>query len=412
MVPGKIRTHGLVSTVGPVLLGSTYPMPTDVNALNLQAAPFSFPTAPPAAVELLCRWLRGEACAWPTGVDTGYAQAFVERCVHEGVGGLLHVLCNRAPEWASWPAEVREALSRRASMLTAVEMLRTVALGRVVEALTRHGIGSLLLKGASLAYTHYPSPGLRERADDDLFIDLRDIRAICRVLSELGYEISGTLYSSHQFTAVQEGKAGVASQIDVHWRISNSPRYARFLSFAEAATRSVRIPKVREHARGLGAVDALMLACVHRAANPDHDQNRLIWLYDIHLLAEALDAGQQAEFADLARRRGTASVCLEGIALAQRRLGTAFSDETKERLALAAAEEVADPRFSESYLALVLDDLRHLAGIRPRLGLVRELLFPPAGTMKERYGVSNPALLAGLYVWRGTRGGLKRLAGR
>jgi hypothetical protein len=185
----------------------------------------------------------------------------------------------------------------------------------------------------------------------------------------------------------------VARQIDVHWRTSNSPRYARFLSFAEAATRSVRIPKVREHARGLGAVDALMLACVHRAANPDHDQNRLIWLYDIHLLAEALDGGQQGEFAELAKRRGTASVCLEGIALVQRRLGTAFSDGAKERLGLAAAEEGADSRYSESYLALVLDDLRRLAGIRPRLGLVRELLLPPAAAMKERYGVSNPVLL-------------------
>jgi hypothetical protein len=52
----------------------------------------------------------------------------------------------------------------------------------------------------------------------------------------------------------------VASHIDVHWRISNSPRYARFLSFAEAAARSVAIPNVSEHARDLGAVDALMLA--------------------------------------------------------------------------------------------------------------------------------------------------------
>jgi hypothetical protein len=153
--------------------------------------------------ELLCRWLRGEACIWPAKADTAYAQAFVERCVHEGVGGLLHVRCRRTREWASWPVEVRDALSRRAAALTAVEMLRTVALGRVVEALCQHGIESLLLKGASLAYTHYPSPGLRERADEDLFIDLRDIRATGRVLSELGYEIGGTLYSSHQFTAVQ-----------------------------------------------------------------------------------------------------------------------------------------------------------------------------------------------------------------
>jgi hypothetical protein len=78
---------------------------------------------------------------------------------------------------------------------------------------------------------------------------------------------------------------------------------------------------------------------------------------------------------------------------------------------MAAAEEGANSRYSESYLALVLVDLRHLPGIRPRLGLVREFLFPPAAAMKERYGVSNPVLLPGLYVWRGVRGGLKRLAG-
>ena len=387
-------------------------MPTDSNALNLRASTDSPRPAPRAADGLLCGWLRGEACVWPADVDSGYAQAFVERCVLEGVGGLLYVHCRRRPEWASWPAEVRGALSRRATALTAVEMLRRSRWAASWRRFTDTGFGSLLLKGASLAYTHYPSPGLRERADEDLFIDLRDIRAACRVLSELGYEISGTLYSSHQFTAVQKGTAGVASQIDVHWRISNSPRYARFLSFAEAAARSVRIPKVSEQARGLGAVDALMLACVHRAANPDDDQNRLIWLYDIHLLAEALDAGQQWEFADLARRRCTASVCLQGLALVQRRLGTAFSDGARERLSLAAAEEATDSRYSQSYLALVLDDVGHLSGIRRRLGLVRELLFPPAAAMEGRYGVSTPVLLAGLYVWRGVRGGLKRLAGR
>jgi hypothetical protein len=68
------------------------------------------------------------------------------------------------------------------------------------------------------------------------------------------------------------------------------------------------------------------LTVSYGCAHPDHDQNRPIWLHDIHLLAEALDARQQGEFADLARRRGTASACLQGLALVQRRLGTTFSD--------------------------------------------------------------------------------------
>lgn len=387
-------------------------MPIDVDTTSRSSARFPTRSLPVSGRELLCRWLRGAPCAWPANGDADSGRALVELCVGEGVAGLIYSRCCGEAEWSSWPLEVREGFARHARMSTAMEMARTLSLREVIDALARAGIESLLLKGAALAYTHYESPGLRVGSDEDLFISARDVRAALGVLSDLGYSIRGTLYASHQFGAVKQGIGGVTSYLDIHWRISNSPRYARFLGFEEASERSIPIAEVSRVARGLGVVDALMLACVHRAANPDHDRDRLIWLFDIHLLVESLDGSQRSEFVALASGRRTAAVCLEGISLSQSWFGTTIPESFMAQLAAAAAEESTDRRYADSYLSLVLDDLRALPDSGQRLRLLRELAFPPIETMQARFGVSNPVLIGILYFWRGLRGGCKRLVGR
>ncbi|GFN32226.1 nucleotidyltransferase family protein [Paenibacillus xylaniclasticus] len=49
------------------------------------------------------------------------------------------------------------------------------------------GITALLLKGAVLRHTVYPSPGLRFSNDTDLLVQEKDLQSICKLLVELGF---------------------------------------------------------------------------------------------------------------------------------------------------------------------------------------------------------------------------------
>ena len=76
------------------------------------------------------------------------------------------------------------------------------------------------------------------------------------------------------------------------------PEHEQSVPARELLARALPLPALGPHARGPGDVDALLIACMHRAThrhNPytvngedHHDPDRLIWLTDIDLLARRL----------------------------------------------------------------------------------------------------------------------------
>ncbi|MFB1488898.1 MULTISPECIES: hypothetical protein [unclassified Thiocapsa] len=87
-----------------------------------------------------------------------------------------------------------------------------------------------------------------------------------------------------------------------------------------------------------------MIACLHRIANIRTGRaNRLIWLYDIHLLAGTLEPDQWRSLEALARARGFAGLLLDGLLAASARLGTRLPDETVETLRDSAASQWRTP---------------------------------------------------------------------
>ena len=80
---------------------------------------------------------------------------------------------------------------------------------------------------------------------------------------DLGYRVASTVYKSHQFTVVRPAMNRYSIRFDIHWRILNSPRFARVLSFEEAFEGSREVPGMSPM-RILSDSDALMLACMHR----------------------------------------------------------------------------------------------------------------------------------------------------
>jgi len=91
-----------------------------------------------------------------------------------------------------------------------------------VKALERASIPTLLLKGAALALTVYPSPGRRPMADVDVLVPERLAAPARRVLAEAGWrphpqEPERRLAHLHAQGFVREGDDAPAA-LDLHWR--------------------------------------------------------------------------------------------------------------------------------------------------------------------------------------------------
>jgi hypothetical protein len=359
------------------------------------------------AERLIVAVLAGDRRPWPASRSEALERACLRLSTYHGVDGLLVERRALLAE-AGWPSSITEALVERARRQVVLDLVMTEDLRRVLDAMAEQRIDVLLLKGAPLAYTHYPSPHLRPRTDTDLLIQPSDRDRVAAVMQRLGYRTTvrpSGQYVTHQVTYARLDDHGVALCYDVHWRVADPAVFADLFAFRELSERGVRVKALGEHARALDPVDALLLACVHRVAH-HAGEDRLLWIYDIHLLASRLDASSWAQFSRLAVRKRIASVCQQGLELAASTFRTPLPGSLGEALSRGeAAEPAADfLRASGRKVDILASDLRTLPGWRPRVRLIREHLFPPVAYMKAAYGRSWPPLVPFLYMYRILRG--------
>ncbi len=276
----------------------------------------------------------------------------------------------------------------------------------VCHAAHRHGLDALLLKGAALAYTHYPEPHLRPYADIDLLIRRDDLARAAAMLTEIGYardvEADAELWTGQRHYLKMSAAGPV--MVDLHWRVANPQVFADALAFDEVWPRSVAVPSLGPHARTLAPADSLLLACLHRVA---HHQDRvdLLWLWDIHLLVSRMSADDLSLFASRAIRAKLGVVSARGLTLARECFATAVPADLLSALEAAAGEpSAAFVGASFSPFDVARADMAALSNWRARAGLAREHLFPPASYMRERYPHWPALLLPIAYVHRMLRG--------
>jgi hypothetical protein len=329
---------------------------------------------------------------------------FLQRSEHHGIQSLLYHVMKRSDNWRGWPPEVRQVLEESSKARVAQEMLRGHFLRKLLRVFADRNMPCLLTKGEALASTIYPIPGTRTRCDSDLFIRIPDIETARQAVLHAGFQIVSPIYKTHQFVVRREAEGLDVFEFDVHWRVLNAPRYARILSFDEAYDRSIALPGM-EPARALNLVDALLLACMHRTGSVWHDQERLIWIYDIHLLVSGMSPEQLGEFVDKAVKLDVQASCREGILRSSDRFGTSLPQELMAVLALPEAPSTFSRRYAQSNLGLLVDDWRRLPDFRARRALLRELFLPSAASLLHNYGKEDRRWLPILWL-RQVFGGL------
>jgi len=316
------------------------------------------------------------------------------------------------------PAALRQHFGTESSRHAAIDLLREAELRQLVTELSTSSISALLMKGAQLAYSHYPRPDLRPRLDTDLLIPEHATAATGAVLARLGYgpagHVSGRFVMSQESYVKRRGTQPLHT-VDVHWKIANPQVFLGVLSYEDLISSSVPVPQLGASARGLSDVHALLVACVHRVAH-HFDSDRLIWLYDIHLIASRLGHAQWTAFSALAVERRVATVCRRSLARAIEAFGadvpstvlTVLTDASA-RDAEPTARYLASPSAGLRQVDVLVGDLRALRSWGHRWQLIKEHVFPPARYMRDVYAPSSRAPLSVLYARRAVLGARKWL---
>jgi hypothetical protein len=336
-------------------------------------------TSPPPG-RTIAALMRGESGSWSADL--------LEAAQAHGALPLIAWQLRRSGE--TLPPELEQA----ARIAVAVDTVRQRELGPLLERLDSAAIAAVVVKGEALARTHYAHSSLRPRCDADVFIEPELVAHASDVLRAAGYGEepgSGGEYISRQRMWVRVDGVGVRHCIDLHWALSNRERYARTLPFGELWSRGIML--YGEHVRMPCAADALLLAAVHLAGH-HRGQHRLIWLYDIHLLHAGLGVDDLQEAALRARARKADLALDAALALAMQW----FGDGRHETAPLMPQGEVAD----------LIDDLRCVPGVRGKLRIVREHLFPPAAYVLQKYRATSRRSLPALYLRRAVSRLLRR----
>ena len=372
------------------------------------------------AESLVIAALRGPAPAWPKEADEATTRQALRFASDNGVASLLHDKL----AGSGWPANILHAVRHQAVHAAMWELSHQQALGSLLKALHEADVTPVLIKGTALAYSLYGNPALRTRGDTDLLIPLASHAQVHDLLLGEGYETQHAVegeFISYQAAYVLRSRDGGEHTLDVHWKINNSELLSYLFTHAELLQDAQPLPALCAHAVGASPVHALLIACMHRSTHkqnpyyidgePHHDADRLIWLYDIHLLAAHLSPAEWVKFVQLALQKGLAAVCLEGMQHAAARFHTRYPPDVERALSQATSEApfryLAAGHFRQRWM-----DFLALGSAGRRLRFAREVFFPAPGYMRAKYQLARWRWLPWLYLRRAGGGLVKSLLRR
>ena len=185
------------------------------------------------------------------------------------------------------PAESLRVLRALAVRHRHAHRARMETLEAVVQALDQADVPVVLLKGAALVHTLYPSPELRPMSDLDLLVPPKLAERAQRTLRDLGFHAPlvqrARAYQHHHLPIAHKQVAGLTMQIEIHRRLL--PPDARHGKDFYSLTRPlVPIALGGQTVHALGHADQLWHLCQHLLL--PGEQLRLNALLDVYAYAE------------------------------------------------------------------------------------------------------------------------------
>lgn len=332
------------------------------------------------------------------------ASALITAAIRHGVSGWLAYTAG---------ADLHPELTALRRRVMLEEELRAAEMRRVIDLLAAAGVRAVILKGSALAYTHYPAPWCRTRADLDLLVARPQRADAARALQDAGYEagdlVSGT-WLMQQDLWERDLVPGATQMVDVHVEFTNRAFFATHFPARDGLAHAIPAPFAGPHGWQLDGADALMFSCVHRVAHHARDA-RLIWSSDLARQAAQCSDADIAALLSRAAALGIAAVCAHELQQAREIWGGetgAFARDVLMSLQRAGARE-ASRAFLKRDRGQAGDlwlDLCALPGWRARGRLLFEHLAPPRSFMLRQPG-ATPANLPWRYARRVLTGPFK-----
>ena len=253
---------------------------------------------------------------------------------------------------------------------------------------------AVLFKGSALAHTVYPKPWLRPRSDSDIIIEANQREAFDKILIELGYRKHFALdgqYVSYQNTYSKALVGQSAINIDLHWRINNRQILAKAYTATELYNNGSNLDGALTNARIPSPVDSIIIASLHRVGH-HHNEERLSWLYDIHLLASPLNPKQWQDLIAKTASKQLAAITLDALENCRQLFATKIAQHYLDALFEQSQKSEPSQLFLQRDLAewrYFMGDMRGLASFSEKFNFLKESIFPSPTYIRARMGTRS-----------------------
>lgn len=284
--------------------------------------------------------------------------------------------------------ELNALIAPNKALMVANDALKRAELIGLFEAFKSAGLSNcVLFKGGALAYSVYPEPWFRPRSDSDFLIDRQEYAAFSNLLESLGYKklfsIEGK-YISYQSTFSKTLVGKCVMNIDLHWRINNRQCLAKTFTVQNLIADGTTLDSPLQNIKSPCPVDSLLIASLHRLGHHP-TQERLIWLYDIHLLAGKLRIIDWNTLCNKAKNKQICAITLDALLTCEHLFSTDIPLNVKQTLGIAQREP------SKLFLRrdlpewrYFLGDLKSLQGWVAKFGFVKENLLPSPNYVRQQ----------------------------
>jgi len=187
------------------------------------------------------------------------------------------------------PEDSRRALSALTIRHRQANQIRYSILVEILSAFNDEDIGALVLKGAALANTVYPRPGLRPMRDIDILVREKDALRAQQKLIDLGFDAKqpriGGNGAKHHLPPAQRVVDGLNVSVEIHHKLF--PYAADAPTYEDLSAGSISFLVNGVTAQTLAHEDTLWHIYRHSFGPPLIDQPiRLIWVADFISLVE------------------------------------------------------------------------------------------------------------------------------
>jgi hypothetical protein len=283
----------------------------------------------------------------------------------------------------------------------------------LINELNINGIQYIVLKGFALAYDTYSKPHLRPSVDIDIMIKAEDIERSKAMFLKKGFHNIKAWEPKEvhlQFTYSKPLAPNITCHFDIHREISNDHEVADLLPFHDIYNNHRITEFDNSEFKSISRPYAFIHASIHFLRHKYRkDMVRLIWLYDLVVVAERMSIAESEELTLLVKNKCISNIIIEAIDDTQVHFQSEQLGTLKNKIQKLPSGNKLDYLLDnkKNGVQRFIRQLKSTKSIRSSLILVWETLFPPKEQIYSKYGKVNNKLLWFYYAKRTVNGILK-----